>query len=163
MNAWKEATSFVKDNLPATIGETFIKKCEEMNLNYNERLLFRLLLSDAFEFELTMAMLKDQVSMSKAAEMSRKPTKVEEIIIVPRAVIFEKISQIIVDKLGCEETEVTDKAVFTDDLGADSLDAVELLMEFEKEFNTAIPDEVAENVRTVGDAVDLLYKLLNKC
>jgi len=67
--------------------------------------------------------------------------------------IAEKITSIIVDKLGVEESEVTTEASFTNDLGADSLDTVELIMEFEKEFNIAIPDEQAEKIATVGDAV----------
>ena len=60
---------------------------------------------------------------------------------------------IIVDKLGVDEGEVTEAASFTNDLGADSLDTVELIMEFEKEFNIAIPDDQAENIATVGEAV----------
>ncbi|MFT6176142.1 MAG: acyl carrier protein [Bacteroidia bacterium] len=67
--------------------------------------------------------------------------------------IAEKVTSIIVDKLGVEESEVTTEASFTNDLGADSLDTVELIMEFEKEFNIAIPDEQAEKIATVGDAV----------
>lgn len=64
-----------------------------------------------------------------------------------------KVVAIIVDKLGVDEGEVTLEANFTNDLGADSLDTVELIMEFEKEFNIAIPDEEAEKIQTVGDAV----------
>ena len=60
---------------------------------------------------------------------------------------------IIVDKLGVEEGEVTAEASFTNDLGADSLDTVELIMEFEKEFNIAIPDDQAEKIGTVGEAI----------
>ena len=67
--------------------------------------------------------------------------------------IAEKVKSIIIDKLGVEESEVTNEASFTNDLGADSLDTVELIMEFEKEFNISIPDEQAENIGTVGDAV----------
>ena len=67
-----------------------------------------------------------------------------------------KIKEIIVDKLGIEESEITDSASFTNDLGADSLDTVELIMEFEKEFNVSIPDEEAEKIQTVGDAVSYL-------
>jgi acyl carrier protein len=63
---------------------------------------------------------------------------------------------IIVDKLGVEESEVTFEASFTNDLGADSLDTVELIMEFEKEFNLSIPDEEAEKIETVGDAVQYI-------
>jgi acyl carrier protein len=67
--------------------------------------------------------------------------------------VKEKIIAIIVDKLGVDESEVTLESSFTNDLGADSLDTVELIMEFEKEFNIAIPDDQAENIATVGDAV----------
>jgi acyl carrier protein len=67
--------------------------------------------------------------------------------------IANKVKSIIVDKLGVDEKEVTPAASFTNDLGADSLDTVELIMEFEKEFNIAIPDEQAEKIGTVGDAV----------
>ncbi len=64
-----------------------------------------------------------------------------------------RVKAIIVDKLGVEETEVTNEASFTNDLGADSLDTVELIMEFENEFNISIPDDQAEKISTVGDAV----------
>jgi acyl carrier protein len=67
--------------------------------------------------------------------------------------IANKVKSIIVDKLGVDEKEVTPTASFTNDLGADSLDTVELIMEFEKEFNIAIPDEQAEKIGTVGDAI----------
>jgi len=67
--------------------------------------------------------------------------------------IASRVNAIIVDKLGVDENEVTPEANFTNDLGADSLDTVELIMEFEKEFNIAIPDDQAEGIATVGDAV----------
>ena len=67
--------------------------------------------------------------------------------------IASRVKAIIVDKLGVEESEVTNEASFTNDLGADSLDTVELIMEFEKEFNVTIPDDHAEKITTVGDAV----------
>ena len=67
--------------------------------------------------------------------------------------VRSKVVAIIVDKLGVEESEVTNEASFTNDLGADSLDTVELIMEFEKEFNLSIPDEEAEKIETVGNAV----------
>ena len=70
--------------------------------------------------------------------------------------ISEKVKQIIIDKLGVDGSEVTNEASFTNDLGADSLDTVELIMEFEKEFDVSIPDEQAENIQTVGQAVDYL-------
>jgi len=72
------------------------------------------------------------------------------------AEIADKVKQIIVDKLGVDESEVTNEASFTNDLGADSLDTVELIMEFEKEFDVSIPDEQAENIQTVGQAVEYL-------
>ena len=68
--------------------------------------------------------------------------------------IADKVKKIIVDKLGVDESEVTAEASFTNDLGADSLDTVELIMEFEKEFDISIPDEQAENIQTVGQAVE---------
>ncbi len=67
--------------------------------------------------------------------------------------ITTRVKAIIVDKLGVDEKEVTPEASFTNDLGADSLDTVELIMEFEKEFNIAIPDDQAEKINTVGDAI----------
>ncbi len=70
--------------------------------------------------------------------------------------ISSRIKAIIVDKLGVDENEVTNEASFTNDLGADSLDTVELIMEFEKEFSIAIPDDQAENIGTVGDAVKFI-------
>jgi acyl carrier protein len=70
--------------------------------------------------------------------------------------VKSKVVAIIVDKLGVEESEVTHEASFTNDLGADSLDTVELIMEFEKEFNIAIPDDQAEKIQTVGDAVSYI-------
>ena len=67
--------------------------------------------------------------------------------------IADKVKQIIIDKLGVDESEVVAEANFTNDLGADSLDTVELIMEFEKDFDLSIPDEDAEGIATVGDAV----------
>jgi acyl carrier protein len=67
--------------------------------------------------------------------------------------IQERVKAIIVDKLGVEESEVTMEASFTNDLGADSLDTVELIMELEKEFGVSIPDDQAEKIASVGDAV----------
>ena len=70
--------------------------------------------------------------------------------------IASKVKAIIVDKLGVEESEVKNEASFTNDLGADSLDTVELIMEFEKEFGISIPDDQAEKIATVGDAVSYI-------
>ena len=70
--------------------------------------------------------------------------------------IASRVKAIIVDKLGVEESEVTPEASFTNDLGADSLDTVELIMEFEKEFGITIPDDQAEKIGTVGDAVSYI-------
>ena len=70
--------------------------------------------------------------------------------------ISSRVTAIIVDKLGVDENEVVGTASFTNDLGADSLDTVELIMEFEKEFNVSIPDEDAEKIGTVGDAISYL-------
>ena len=66
---------------------------------------------------------------------------------------FDKVKKIIVEQLGVDESEVTPEASITDDLGADSLDQVELVMAFETEFNIDIPDEEAEKIKTVGDVV----------
>jgi acyl carrier protein len=70
--------------------------------------------------------------------------------------IAQKVKKIITEKLGVEESEVTPEASFTNDLGADSLDTVELIMEFEKEFNISIPDDQAESITTVGQAISYL-------
>jgi len=72
------------------------------------------------------------------------------------AAVEEKVKQIIVEQLGVDEGEVTAKASFVDDLGADSLDTVELVMAFEEAFDIEIPDEDAEKIRTVKDAVDYI-------
>lgn len=67
--------------------------------------------------------------------------------------IADKVKKIIVDKLSVDEAEVKPEASFANDLGADSLDTVELIMEFEKEFSISIPDDQAEKISTVGDAI----------
>ena len=71
---------------------------------------------------------------------------------------FDKVKAITVEQLSVDADDVKMESTFIDDLGADSLDIVELIMAFEEEFNTEIPDEVAEKIRTVKDAVDLLNK-----
>ncbi len=70
--------------------------------------------------------------------------------------LADKVKAIVVDKLGVSEDSISRESSFTDDLGADSLDTVELIMEFEKEFEISIPDEDAENIATVGSAIDYL-------
>ncbi len=81
---------------------------------------------------------------------------------IKMAEIADKVKQIIVDKLGVEPSEVTSEASFTNDLGADSLDTVELIMEFEKEFNISIPDDQAEGITTVGQAVSYIEENAGK-
>ena len=75
--------------------------------------------------------------------------------------IESKVKSIIVDKLGVDEAEVEAGASFTNDLGADSLDTVELIMEFEKEFGISIPDDKAEKITTVGEAIDYIKNELS--
>ena len=72
--------------------------------------------------------------------------------------ISSRVKAIIVDKLGVDENEVVPEASYTNDLGADSLDTVELIMEFEKEFDIQIPDDQAENIVSVGQAVEFIEK-----
>ena len=74
--------------------------------------------------------------------------------------IASKVKAIIVDKLGVDESEVVNEASFTNDLGADSLDTVELIMEFEKEFDIQIPDDKAENIATVKDAISFIEETI---
>ncbi len=76
--------------------------------------------------------------------------------------IEQKVKDIIVEQLGVNAEEVTRDASFIDDLGADSLDTVELVMAFEEEFNAEIPDEEAEKLKTVGDAIDYIQKKIAK-
>lgn len=77
------------------------------------------------------------------------------------ASVAERVKAIIVDKLGVDGAEVTTEANFIQDLGADSLDTVELIMEFEKEFEVSIPDEQAEKITTVGQAIDYIVANIN--
>ncbi len=78
------------------------------------------------------------------------------------AEIKEKVVGIIVEKLGIDAAEVTEEKSFTNDLGADSLDTVDLIMEFEKEFGVKIPDDAAEKIATVGDAIKFIEENLPK-
>tara|TARA_B100000941_G_C28047673_1_gene322867 strand:+ start:150 stop:383 length:234 start_codon:yes stop_codon:yes gene_type:complete len=74
---------------------------------------------------------------------------------------FDKIKEVIIDKLGVEESAIVKEAHFVDDLGADSLDTVELIMEFEEEFGIEIPDEDAEKITTVSSALEYIEKAQN--
>ena len=74
---------------------------------------------------------------------------------------YDKIKEIIIDKIGIDDAKITMDAKFIDDLGADSLDTVELIMQFEEEFGIEIPDEEAEGLLTVGQAVDYITNKLN--
>lgn len=76
--------------------------------------------------------------------------------------IEKKVKEIIVDKLSVDESEVKNEASFANDLGADSLDTVELIMEFEKQFNITIPDDKSEKISTVGDAIAYIEENVNK-
>ena len=78
------------------------------------------------------------------------------------AAVDEKVKQIIVEQLGVDEGEVTPNASFVDDLGADSLDNVELVMELEEEFDINIPDDAAEKIQTVGQAIDHIERAVNE-
>jgi acyl carrier protein len=91
------------------------------------------------------------MSRKKCFFVAQKNTHYYYIIIMSD--IAEKVKAIIVDKLGVDEADVVTDASFTNDLGADSLDTVELIMEFEKEFDISIPDDQAEKIQTVGEAV----------
>lgn len=76
--------------------------------------------------------------------------------------VFERVKKVVVEQLSVDEAEVTPEASFTQDLGADSLDTVELVMAFEEEFGTEIPDEDAEKIQTVKDAVSYIEKRQNQ-
>ena len=74
---------------------------------------------------------------------------------------YDRVKEIIIDKLGVDSSKITLEAKFVDDLGADSLDTVELIMQFEEDFNIEIPDEEAEGLRSVGQAVEYISKKIN--
>ena len=74
--------------------------------------------------------------------------------------VEKKVIDLVVDKLNVEASEVTREASFSNDLGADSLDTVELMMNFEKEFNMSLPDDQAQEIKTAGDAIDYIEKNL---
>src|SRR5688572_10371032 len=100
-------------------------------------------------YKLFFAVIRERISLPSISK-PHKMTKVAD--------IDGKVKAIIADKLGVDEKEITPQASFTNDLGADSLDTVELIMEFEKEFNIAIPDEQAEKISTVGEAIEYIKK-----
>ena len=74
---------------------------------------------------------------------------------------YNKVKEIVIDKLGAEDSKINLEAKFIDDLGADSLDTVELIMQFEEEFNIEIPDEEAEKLLSIGQAIDYISNKLN--
>jgi acyl carrier protein len=94
----------------------------------------------------------------RAGSNHRGPTKRRRVDRMAATAVEEKVKQIIVEQLGVDEGEVTPNASFVDDLGADSLDTVELVMAFEEAFDIEIPDEDAEKIRTVKDAIDYIDK-----
>lgn len=101
------------------------------------------------EFQQNLLTLQNLVAKAAGIDtINQKPFIMED--------IASKVISIIVYKLGAEESEVTPSASFKNDLGADSLDTVELIMEFEKEFSITIPDDVAEKISTVQDAIDYI-------
>lgn len=95
------------------------------------------------------------VNSGKTPIKADKQTKVEE---TDMSDIAERVKKIVVDHLGVEADKVTEAASFIDDLGADSLDTVELVMAFEEEFGVEIPDDAADSILTVGDAVKFISK-----
>lgn len=76
--------------------------------------------------------------------------------------IFDKVASIVAEQMGVDKSEITRDTNFVNDLNADSLDTVELVMEFEDEFETSIPDEEAEKIQTVGQAIDFIKQHMNK-
>lgn len=95
------------------------------------------------------------MNSGKTPIKAEKQTKVEE---TDMSDIAERVKKIVVDHLGVEADKVTEAASFIDDLGADSLDTVELVMAFEEEFGVEIPDDAADSILTVGDAVKFISK-----
>ena len=98
--------------------------------------------------------------MSQIGEIEREIKYSVNIKETTMSQIEEKVKEIIVDKLNCDADQVTPDASFTQDLGADSLDTVELIMELEKAFDTQIPDGDAQNIKTVGDAISYIESKL---
>lgn len=103
-----------------------------------------------------------KIDLLCTTKLKNKAFLFTNLIIIIMSQVAERVKSIIVDKLGVEESEVTNTASFTNDLGADSLDTVELIMEFEKEFNISIPDDQAEKISSVGDAVSYVEEHAGK-
>ena len=99
--------------------------------------------------------MREAVNSGTTPIKADKQTKVEE---TDMSDIAERVKKIVVDHLGVEADKVTEAASFIDDLGADSLDTVELVMAFEEEFGVEIPDDAADSILTVGDAVKFIAK-----
>jgi acyl carrier protein len=101
-------------------------------------------------------------SVKKKASYSPPPTVIKSTKeLTPREIIRDRVYEIIIDHLGCDENEVTEDANLRNDLGADSLDHIEIMMKIEHEFNITIPDDQADKARTVKDAVDITYQTIN--
>lgn len=107
-------------------------------------------------FEWKLCLRYKNIQLSSKFSIFAKSKTIKTIIMSD---ITSRVKAIIVDKLGVDESEVTLEASFTNDLGADSLDTVELIMEFEKEFDIQIPDDQAEKIGTVGQAVQYIEDL----
>ena len=103
-----------------------------------------------------------KIDLLCTTKLKNKAFLFTNLIIIIMSQVAERVKSMIVDKLGVEESEVTNTASFTNDLGADSLDTVELIMEFEKEFNISIPDDQAEKISSVGDAVSYVEEHAGK-
>jgi acyl carrier protein len=99
-----------------------------------------------------------------SCEEFRKPVKINGLTKIPGGImdVAQKVKQIIVEQLGVDESQVVDEASFVDDLGADSLDIVELVMAFEEAFELEIPDEDAEKIGTVKDSIEYIQNKLSK-
>ena len=103
----------------------------------------------------------NSIKITYFALQNRKKTFINNKIFTTMSEIASRVKAIIADKLNVDENEVTENAEFTKDLGADSLDTVELIMEFEKEFGITIPDDKAEGITTVKDAIDYIEAAKN--
>jgi len=130
-----------------TLADEFIKKSNIVNfvnLKYGGTIALNELLCDFIKYQKT------------PVNPGKKPIKEH----IPRDVIKNKVYDIIADHLGCEENEVTENSNLQDDLGVDSLDFVEIILKLESEFNILIPDEDAENIRTVKDTINTVYNII---